>query len=152
MPTVPNSKPFFAYVGAGEAALTRLRTRVTALPTTLKTMPAQVKSLPALAPTLAQQAKDLRVGFGTKAEKLYDEFAARGEKIVSDLRGGKATTTTTAKPVTVKPATAKPAAKKSPAAKVKTTPVVAQPTAPVVPAPASANGTAATQDNSPTML
>ncbi|MDQ1748510.1 MAG: hypothetical protein QOD07_2773 [Frankiaceae bacterium] len=145
MPTVPNAKPFYAYVGAGEAALTRLRTRVTALPTTLKTVPA-------IASTLPQQAKDLREGFGTKAEKLYEELAARGEKIVTDLRGGKlgakatsTATTTTTKPATaVKPAT-KPAVKKSTTAKAATpvTPVVPQPSAPAV-VPTSSNGT--TQD------
>jgi hypothetical protein len=105
MPAVPppslralDPKPFYAYVGAGDAALARLRTRVTALPTTLKTVPAQVqeqvKALPTLAQTLPAQAKE-----------LYADFAARGEKVVADLRGSKATTTTT----TVTTPAAKPA-------------------------------------------
>jgi hypothetical protein len=148
MPTVPNPKPFYAYVGAGEAALTRLRTRVTALPTTLKTVPALAQTLPQQAKELQAALSKQREGFGSKAEKLYDEFAARGEKIVTDLRGGKVTAkpattkTSTAKPTAKKPTTVKAAAKPAPTTAGSTTPV---PTQPVVP-PAATNASTTTQD------
>jgi hypothetical protein len=129
-----DAKPFYAYVGAGDAAIERFRTRVVELPATLKSAPVkiqeQVKSLPTQLTTLPAQAKELqaqltksRSEFGTKAEKLYDELAARGEKIVTDLRGGK-TTKTVSKPAAAK----KPAAKKAPVAKA-TTASTAAPTA-----------------------
>jgi hypothetical protein len=147
-----DAKPFYAYVGAGDAAIERFRTRVVELPATLKSAPVkiqeQVKSLPTQLTTLPAQAKELqaqltksRSEFGTKAEKLYDELAARGEKIVTDLRGGK-TTKAASKPAA---AAKKPAAKKAPVAKATTatpstaatTPTFEAPTAPAQ----SSNGT-----------
>jgi len=129
----PAAKPFFAYVGAGDAAIERFRTRVVELPAQLKNAPVklqeQVKSLPTQLTTLPAQAKELqaqltksRSEFGTKAEKLYDELAARGEKIVTELRGGKNTNTVT-KPAAKKPAAAKKAsaAAKAPATSTTTT-------------------------------
>src|SRR3954454_15110018 len=108
MPTVPSlsvpaidAKPFYAYVGAGDAAIASLRARVIALPETLKTVPgqisAQVASLPTLAQTLPVQAKELqakllkqRGELAGNVESLYDELATRGEQGVAELRGNKA--------------------------------------------------------------
>src|SRR5579862_1387439 len=102
MPTVPtlpipniDRKPFYASVGAGDAAIERLRARVTALPAQLRDVPAQLRTVPAQLASLPVRAQALpttlqkqRAEFGTKAEKLYEELAARGEKVVTELRGG----------------------------------------------------------------
>ena len=166
MPTVPSlplppidAKPFYAYVGAGDAALTTLRTRAAqraellkTVPATLKTVPdqlktataqlqEQVKGLPVLASTLPAQVKELQA----TVEKRYSEFASRGEKVVAELRGAKATEATV-----TKPAPKKPVAKKNPKATA-TTPATA-PTAaatptPTVPAPATPTGVQAANTN-----
>jgi peptidoglycan hydrolase CwlO-like protein len=141
MPTVPtiDAKPFYAYVGAGNAALESLRTAVTTLPEQLKTVPASLKAartqlptqvkdlqgqfaqLPVLAAALPAQVKELQATF----EKRYSELATRGEKVVAELRGGKAKATAkpASKPTVAKPAVKKPAAKK-PATATATTPTV----------------------------
>ena len=163
MPTVPtiDAKPFYAYVGAADEALETLRTRVTTLPAqlkavpqslntlslntlSLKTLPAslkpastqlqgQVAQLPVFAASLPAQVKELQATF----EKRYSSYVTRGEKVVAELRGGKAKATAT-KPASKLAAAAKPAPKK-PAAK-KTAPVAATSTptvTPAVPAPAT---------------
>jgi hypothetical protein len=118
MPTVPtlDRKPLYAIAGAGDAAVTALRTRVNALPSLVqvKDLPAQVKELRA---TLLQQVSE----FATKAEAAYDAFAAQGEKAVAARRGEtKAATKPANKPAT-KAAAKKPAAKKPAAATPSTT-------------------------------
>jgi hypothetical protein len=161
-PTV-DVKPFYAYVGAGDAAIERIRERVATLPTrvtarvadlpdTVKTLPAQVKGLPRVKslPTFAQafpaQAKELptqlrksAIEFSAKAEQLYAEFASRGEKVFADLRGGKAkTATTTAKPTAKKPVTkVTKATKPAAAAKPVPTPAPAPSTETTVTTPAA---------------
>jgi peptidoglycan hydrolase CwlO-like protein len=154
MPTVPSlppldAKPFYAYVGAGNAALESLRTRVTTLPEQLKTVPSSLKAartqlpsqvkdlqgqfaqLPVFAATLPAQVKELQATF----EKRYNELATRGEKVVAELRGGKAKATATpaGKPTAAKPAPSsntvkKPAAKKPAAATTPTVTVAEQTT------------------------
>src|SRR5438309_6702527 len=136
MPAVPtiDAKPFYAYVGAGDAAIESLRTAVITLPEAFKSVPEQLKTVPAslkaareqfptqvkelqgtiaqlplLASSLPAQVKELQATF----EKRYDEYATRGEKVLAELRGGKAKSTATP---AAKPA-AKPAAAKKPAAK-----------------------------------
>jgi len=169
MPTVRtiDVKPFYAYVGAGDAAIESFRTRVATLPEHLKTVPAAFKTVPAglkaareqfptqvkelqgtiaqlplLASSLPAQVKELQATF----EKRYDEYATRGEKVVAELRGGKAKATATpaAKPAASKPAAAKkPAAKKAaPKPTVAETVVTETPTVtPTVPAPATSSET-----------
>ena len=134
-----DAKPFYAYVGAGDVALETLRARVASrreqLKTVdLKTLPEQLKAvdfktlpttlqeqvaqLPLLASALPAQAKELQA----LVEKAYNDFAVRGEKVVAELRGGKAKSSKTQKPAAAaKPATAqnkaaqKTATKKAPA-------------------------------------
>ena len=141
-----DAKPFYAYVGAGDVALETLRARVASrreqlktvdlktlpeqlkavdfktLPTTLQEQVAQlqgqVAQLPLLASAPPAQAKELQA----LVEKAYNDFAVRGEKVVAELRGGKAKSSKTQKPAAAaKPATAqnkaaqKTATKKAPA-------------------------------------
>ena len=74
MPTVPtiDVKPFYAYVGAGDAALESLRTAVTTLPEQLKTVPEQLKTVPA-------SLKAARTQLPAQVKDLQGQFAGRGQ-------------------------------------------------------------------------
>src|SRR3954465_5095098 len=121
MPAVPSldSKPLYALAGAGDAAVSALRTRVVALPSLVQGVPAQVKDLPTQVKDLPTQVKELRATWrqqvaelATKAEQKYDPFAARGERAVGAGGGEtKPPTKRATKPVS-KPG-AKPAAKRT---------------------------------------
>src|SRR4051795_7330065 len=93
MPAVPsiNSKPLYALAGAGEAAVSAVRTRVVALPESVKTLPSLVQVLPAqvkeLRAQVRAQVKEQVIDLASKAEHAYDAFAAQGEKVVAARRG-----------------------------------------------------------------
>src|SRR3954451_23341306 len=128
MPAVPSldTKPLYALAGAGDAAVTALRTRVVALPSLVQALPAQVKELPTQVKELPTQVKELRdtwrqqvAELATKAEQKYDDFAAQGEKAVAARRGETKSATKPATKPASKPATkraVKPAAAKAPVA------------------------------------
>ena len=185
MPAVPtiDAKPFYAYVGAGDAAIESLRTAVITLPEAFKAVPEQLKTVPAslkaareqlptqvkdlqgqfvqlqgqiaqlplLASSLPAQVKELQATF----EKRYDEYAIRGEKVVAELRGGKAKATATpaAKPAASKPLPPSPPLRRSrlprrprrsrPSPRPPRSSPKPLPSTPTVPAPATSSETQA---------
>lgn len=100
-------KPLYASVGAGDFAVEKLRelpTRYTGgvkrfqaqvkeLPAQVKELPVQVKELPAQVKELPAHVKELPAAvkaqlseLSEKATHLYEEFAERGENVVTSIR------------------------------------------------------------------
>jgi hypothetical protein len=77
-PAAPESvKPLYAYIGAGDLALARVRALSDA---------ARAGTLPEAVRTLPTQLRALQDSFQEQVHERYVELAARGEKVVSGIR------------------------------------------------------------------
>src|SRR3954467_8429615 len=84
MPAAPtiDAKPFYAYVGAGDAAIESLRTAVITLPEAFKSVPEQLKTVPA-------SLKAAREQLHGRIDNIQCSWVKLGpEGCVTMLRGG----------------------------------------------------------------
>ena len=96
-----STKPLYAFVGAQDLAVEKLRARATEFRSEAKTrstkLQKRVSALPKEYKTLPTQVKSYAETVSGKATKLFDELTGRGEKVVAQIRRSPATRNAAAK-------------------------------------------------------